>query len=262
MNALQITGNQNFMGKEIPIVLGGFGADKKCISDKTIAEIHDQPEREIRRRITDNIKRFRENIDFVDIKKGVGESHTSEMLSALGYTKQMIVQSERIYILSERGYAKLIKIMDTDKAWEVHDKLIDEYFELREQAKPKALTAMEQLRLQSQALVELDERTAIIEDNLIRIEDKVDNQITIDHGQQRTLQSVISKRVYERAATIYPAAEVKERVKLLFAAIYRDIKNRFGVPSYRDIRLTDCRAALKYIEAWVEPNELRTVGQP
>ncbi|MDF3004817.1 MAG: hypothetical protein K0S22_1289, partial [Oscillospiraceae bacterium] len=254
MNALQITGNQNFMGKDIPVILGGFGADKKCISDKTIAEIHGQAEREIRRRITDNIKRFHENIDFIDIKKGVGESHTLEMLSALGYTKQMIVQSERIYILSERGYAKLIKIMDTDKAWEVHDKLIDEYFVMREQARTKALTAMEYLRLQSQALMELDERTAIIEDKLERVEDKVDNHMTIDHGRQRTLQAVISKRVYECAAAIYSASGVKNCTKLLFSAIHHDIKDRFGVASYRDIRLTDYPEALRYIKVWIEPD--------
>ena len=39
-NSLQISGKQNFMGKDIPVVLGGFGPDRKCISDKTIAEIH------------------------------------------------------------------------------------------------------------------------------------------------------------------------------------------------------------------------------
>jgi hypothetical protein len=261
MNALQITGNQNFMGKDIPVILGGFGADKKCISDKTIAEIHGQAEREIRRRITDNIKRFHENIDFIDIKKGVGESHTLEMLSALGYTKQMIVQSERIYILSERGYAKLIKIMDTDKAWEVHDKLIDEYFVMREQARTKALTAMEYLRLQSQALMELDERTAIIEDKLERVEDKVDNHMTIDHGRQRTLQAVISKRVYECAAAIYSASGVKNCTKLLFSAIHHDIKDRFGVASYRDIRLTDYPEALRYIKVWIEPDDIRGAGR-
>lgn len=129
---LLVKGNQSFMGKEIPVILGGFGYDKKCISDKTISEIHNQAEREIRRRITDNIKRFKENIDFIDLKKGVGESHTLELLYNLGYSKQSITQAEHIYILSERGYAKLIKIMDTDLAWEIHDKLIDEYFELKE----------------------------------------------------------------------------------------------------------------------------------
>lgn len=137
--ALQINGTQSFMGQIIPVVLGGFGADKKCVTDKTIANIHSQPEREIRRRITDSIKRFKENIDFIDLKKRVGESHTLELLQNLGYAKQSVTQAEHIYLLSERGYAKLIKIMDTDKAWEVHDKLIDDYFQLRDDASTRYL---------------------------------------------------------------------------------------------------------------------------
>lgn len=79
MDNLIVSGKQKFMGKEIPIVNGGFGEEKRCMCDKTIAEIHGQAEREIRRRITDNIKRFKENVDYIDLKKGVGDSHTLEL---------------------------------------------------------------------------------------------------------------------------------------------------------------------------------------
>ena len=41
-------------------------------------------------------------------------------------------RTKNIYLLSERGYAKLIKIMDSDLAWDIHDKLMDEYFIMRE----------------------------------------------------------------------------------------------------------------------------------
>ena len=41
-------------------------------------------------------------------------------------------RTKNIYALSERGYSKLIKIMDTDLAWEIHDELMDNYFEMRE----------------------------------------------------------------------------------------------------------------------------------
>ena len=44
-----------------------------------------------------------------------------------------ISKAEHIYLLSERGYGKLIKIMDTDLAWEIHDQIMDEYFQLREE---------------------------------------------------------------------------------------------------------------------------------
>lgn len=131
---IRTNGKQNFMGKEMPIILGGFGEGKKCICDKTIAEIHNQPITEIRRRVNDNISRFKENIDFIDLKIVVGENHNN-LLDDLGYTHMQISKAEHIYLLSERGYAKLIKIMDTDLAWEIHDKLIDEYFEMREMLK-------------------------------------------------------------------------------------------------------------------------------
>ncbi len=60
---------------------------------------------------------------------------TSDLLTALGYSTQMITQAEHIYILSERGYAKLVKIMDTDQAWDIYNHLLDEYFLLRETAR-------------------------------------------------------------------------------------------------------------------------------
>ncbi len=132
-NQLIIKGKQEFLGKQIPIVYGGFGENQKCVSDKTVDEIHNTPVTEIRRRITENIKRFKENIDFIDFKQRMDDTHTLELLQQMGYSKQAITQANHIYLLSERGYAKLIKIMDTDLAWEIHDKLIDEYFEIREQ---------------------------------------------------------------------------------------------------------------------------------
>lgn len=127
-NEIQVLGTQEFFGKKIPVIEGGFGIGKRCLTDKGIAEIHNQPNREIRRRIIDNIKRFKQDVDFIDLK-GVSDSHT---LEKLGYAKQSITQAKNIYLLSERGYAKLIKIMDTDLAWDIHDKLIDEYFTMKQ----------------------------------------------------------------------------------------------------------------------------------
>lgn len=135
-NALiKVKGTQQFMGKQIPIVLGGFGENQKVVTDKMVAEIHNMQTKHVRESINKNIKRFKENIDFIDLAQRVGEVDTLDLLLKLGYSKQAITQAEHIYLLSERGYAKLIKIMDTDLAWEIHDNLMDEYFHLRETVK-------------------------------------------------------------------------------------------------------------------------------
>ena len=64
---LVVKGQMNFMGIEIPVVSGGFGEDKMCVSDKTIAEIHGQPTYKIRQLINNNIKRFKDGIDIIDL---------------------------------------------------------------------------------------------------------------------------------------------------------------------------------------------------
>ena len=148
MKQLIVNGTQNFMGKSIPVVSGGFGEGKKCMSDKTIAEIHGMREADVRRRITDNITRFKETIDFIDLKNCASDAQ--QLLISLGYSQMQISKAEHIYILSERGYSKLIKIMDTDLAWEIHDKLMDEYFEMRDTVIPKLANELEYQKVQVQ----------------------------------------------------------------------------------------------------------------
>lgn len=129
-NQIKTSGRQMFMGVEIPIVEGGFGDGCKCITDKTVSEIHEIKVIHVRGLINKNINRFKEGIDYIDLKR-IDQTDTLD-LTTLGYAKQSITQAKSIYLLSERGYSKVIKIMDTDKAWEVHDHLIDEYFSMRE----------------------------------------------------------------------------------------------------------------------------------
>ena len=126
---VQISGTQVFMGKEIPVILGGFGEGQKVMLAKTIGEIHGMKVGNINQRIKDNRKRFKDKVDIIDLKIG----YTLDVLLNLGFNQSQINASNNIYLLSERGYAKLIKIMDTDFAWDIHDKLIDEYFQLREE---------------------------------------------------------------------------------------------------------------------------------
>lgn len=126
-NEIQVKGTQNFMGAEIPVIEGGFGTDKKCITDKTIAEIHNMKVFHVRELIKNNIKRFKKDIDIIDLLSDDKFKIVVDDLELKGSNR-----TKNIFLLSERGYAKLIKIMDTDLAWEIHDRLMDEYFTMRE----------------------------------------------------------------------------------------------------------------------------------
>lgn len=66
-----------------------------------------------------------------------------------GFTQNQINASLNIYLLSERGYAKLLKILEDDKAWEIYDELVDNYFNMRVAIKENdpSVTAKNVLRL-------------------------------------------------------------------------------------------------------------------
>lgn len=127
MNEIRIIDKASILGKDIQVIEGGFGEYQKAITDKMIAEIHEVEAKEIRKSINRNLKRFKEGIDYINLKGG----NDFTTLESFGYSKQAITQADKLFLLSERGYSKIIKIMDSDKAWEVHDELMDNYFNMR-----------------------------------------------------------------------------------------------------------------------------------
>ena len=83
------------------------------------------------------------------------------------------------------------------------------------------------------------------------LEFRVDNKITLDSGEQRKVNKKVGERVYGRSE------KTGVPVKILYQALYRDLKDIFGVASYKDIKQKDLEDALKYIESWIETAEIR-----
>ena len=51
MKELMVKGTQTFLGKEIPVIEGGFGEDQKVMLVKTVAEIHGVAPRDLNKLI-------------------------------------------------------------------------------------------------------------------------------------------------------------------------------------------------------------------
>ena len=110
------------------------------------------------------------------------------------------------------------------------------------------------LSVQQMMIVALEEQEKIL-DRVEVLENKVDNEIRVDNGEQRKIQRAVATRVYQRLDIV---PELIEDKKYMFQAIYRDLKDRFGVASYRDIKRKDLRDCLEYVSAWIEPADLRS----
>ncbi|ABW19426.1 ORF6N domain-containing protein [Alkaliphilus oremlandii] len=138
MNDLILKGKFNLDDMEFCHIEGGFGRGKKSMLAKDIAQIHKKTIDEINRAVNRNRKRFKDNIDIIDLKD---TNFVTHLMSNGIYTQNAMNRSNNIYLLSERGYAKLLKILEDDFAWEQYEKLVDGYFNMRELIEEKQVLA-------------------------------------------------------------------------------------------------------------------------
>src|SRR5690606_38399501 len=108
----------------------------------------------------------------------------------------------------------------------------------------RVLTEKEQLVASMKLTIETSEEVNALKGEVKEIRHMVQEQITLDHGEQRRVQRGIAHKVYE-------ITNDSNKRKKLFSELHRDIKDRFGVTSYKDIKRKDMQTALRYIEAWI-----------
>ncbi|WP_270254094.1 ORF6N domain-containing protein [Lactobacillus johnsonii] len=144
METLKVIGHEKIGKVRFTGIEGGFGEGKKALLVRDIALIHKQTVGNINLLINRNRKRFKDGIDIIDLKTN---QNFAIVLSKSGFTQNQINASSHIYLLSERGYAKLLKIMDDDKAWDIYDELVDNYFNMRVAIKENKPAIVNQERL-------------------------------------------------------------------------------------------------------------------
>lgn len=115
----------------------------------------------------------------------------------------------------------------------------------------KPLSEREQLVAAMKLSIETSEEIAAVKETVQDVVGKVkevrsmvEHQITLDHGEQRRVQKAIASKVYETTSD-------GDLRKSYFSELHREVKDRFGVSSYKDIKRKDMQAALKYIGAWL-----------
>ena len=147
-----------------------------------------------------------------------------------------------LYLWTEKGAWLLAKSINSDRAWDAYEMLVDEYYKMQNQV--KVLSEKEQLMASMKLSLETAGEIEGVKKEVTEIRSMVENQITLDHGEQRRLQIAVATKVYE----IESDRVLQPKV---FKEIYREIKNRFGVASYKDVKRRELQSAIRYVEAWL-----------
>ena len=117
--------------------------------------------------------------------------------------------------------------------------------------KNKKLTAIEQLKLQNEAILEVDKKV----DEVIEEVKDLKNNTTISYGQQEVINRT-AKEVVVHALGGKDTPAYKELNKKVFSSFWKDYKRVMQVASYRDTLVKDYDKALDFIIAWHTNSDL------
>lgn len=243
MNNLKVIGKEKVAGYEFTGIEGGFGDGTRGMLVRDIAEIHGTSTRTINQNIERNRNRFKDGIDIINLKT----KDVAITLSDSGFSRNQINASKYIYMLSERGYSKLLKILEDDTAWEIYDKFVDGYFNMRKHIKEQMpMTDLEKITLLAQGTTQLSERIEKVDS---KIDNLIDNQAlnATDYG---SVNRAVNHRVYAYASIHHIP---KSKVGPLFKDLGNQIKQVANVGNRSRIKSKDYDMVIQFIDNW-EPS--------
>ena len=227
MNELQITEYKNIRVLTTQQIAEAYGTDNKTISYN-----------------------FNHNKDrYVDGKHFICLS--GDELRAFREIHDLPSNLNKLYLWTEKGAFLHAKSLNTDTAWEVYDRLVDNYFE-----KPKAvpMTTDQKIQLLAQGNVELTEKVNAIDKDLQEF--KQDMPL-LALECQRITRAKNQKVVPLMGGKDAPAYKNKSLMHKVYSDVDAQLRREFGVNTYKAIKRNQCDLAVEIIKNYELPRCLR-----
>lgn len=150
-----------------------------------------------------------------------------------GQIDRGLKNAKTLYLWTQKGCLLHAKSLNTDIAWEVYDKLVDNYF-----APVKQLSQVDMMRIQLGMIDNHEDRITNLENNM-----------TLDYGQQVVLGDTVNKTVIDvlggKESNAY-----KEIGKKVFQEYNRDLKHYFNVNARNNVPKKRFDEAVEYAKNW------------
>lgn len=211
MNELQITEYKNIRVLTTQQIAEAYGSDTRVISNN----------------FNRNKERYIEGKHYICLEgeelKDFKTNHQFDESSRIN----------KLYLWTEKGAFLHAKSLNTDTAWEVYDRLVDNYFN-----KKKPMSPVEMMRIQLGMIDDHEGRIADLEQNM-----------TIDYGQQMSLGDIVNRVVVDvlggKDSNAYH--EIGRKV---FAECNRDLKHYFNVNARNNVPKKKFDEAIDYVKNW------------
>ena len=227
MNELQITEYKNIRVLTTQQIAEAYGTDSKTISYN----------------FNHNKERYIDGKHFICL--------SGDELRAFREIHDLPNNLNKLYLWTEKGAFLHAKSLNTDVAWEVYDRLVDNYFE-----KPKSvpMTTDQKIQLLAQGNVELTERIDKVDKDLQEF--KADMPL-LALECLRITRAKNQKVVPLMGGKSAPAYKNKSLMHKVYSDVDAQLRREFGVNTYKAIKRNQCDLAVKIIEDYVLPMYLK-----
>lgn len=223
----------------------------RVLTTQQLAEAYEADRQIIANNFNRNRERYKEGKHFIAL---TGEEKM-DFINKNQNDFSSFAKAKAIYLWTEKGAFLHAKSLNTDKAWEVYDHLVDTYFEAK-----KPLTQLEILQQSVEVLNRHDKEIKQIDSRM----DKLEYDIPIYGCESDELSSHVKRKGVEilggKKSEAYQDTEIRSKV---YRDIYDQIKREFGLyddtgraKSYKAIKRKYLEDAHKLVDSYEAPKYL------
>ena len=215
----------------------------RVLTTQQIAEAYETDSKTISYNFNHNKERYNEGKHYICL--------TGDELRAFREIHDLPTNLNKVYLWTQKGAFLHAKSLNTDKAWEVYDHLVDSYFEKKQ---PLKLSTEEKIQILAQGNVELQEKVEAIDKDLQEF--KRDLPLLGVECQKITYaknQKVVPL-LGGKDAPAYKNRSIRQKV---YTDIDNQLRREFGVNTYKAIKRSQTDLAISIIKGYDLPLVLK-----
>lgn len=224
--------------------------DERVLTTKQIAEAYGCKEKQIRQNFNNHKDRYTEGKHYYLLVEEALKQF-KQYIKSMNYVDNidLVAKNTRHAIIyTKKGAFMAAKLIDTDKAWDMYEQLVDHYFTVNDAINKPYLPSdpNEILKLIVQANENVSKRvTAIEQDNIVMKEQMstINDVIILSAEHWEEVKKVVMERVH------HITANVSEQRKL-YRGLWKAMQERYNVTKCKQIKDKDYTDAIEFINNW------------
>ena len=227
MNELQITEFKNIRVLTTQRIAEAYGTDAQVITNN----------------FNRNKDRYLEEKHFICLKGNELKEFRAKNQN------DVLPNANKLYLWTEKGAFLHAKSLNTDEAWAVYENLVDTYFNRK-----KPLTALEQLQLTQQAVLEVKEQVDSVNKDL---QDFKNDMPMLAVECEKITRAVKLKGIEVLGGKRSEAYRNNSLRSKVYRDIHSEVRRQFGVNTYKALKRSQCDRVISQIEEYELPVVLK-----